>query len=178
MLTSTGNDPTHMETAVRRMIERRVEGVAIMTFGMEEVLLEDLKLRKVPLVFRRRWDRPVPGSAIFASTTCTGFGRRCSIWPRCATSRSPSSPARLHLKSAQARKQAFLSSMAEIGLEVDPALMVEGTHTIEGGIDRFGQAPGRIDPADGRAVLERHDRDGRDAEEPTKKESGFPRICR
>src|SRR2546430_12997415 len=33
------------------MIERRVEGVAIMTFGMEEVLLEDLKLRKVPLVF-------------------------------------------------------------------------------------------------------------------------------
>ena len=51
MLTSTGNDPAHMETAVRRMIERRVEGVAIMTFGMEEVLLEDLKLRKVPLVF-------------------------------------------------------------------------------------------------------------------------------
>ena len=40
-----------MESAVRRMIERRVEGVAIMTFGMEEVLLEDLKLRKVPLVF-------------------------------------------------------------------------------------------------------------------------------
>ena len=51
MLTSTGNDPTHMEAAVRRMIERRVEDVAIMTFGMEEVLLEDLKLRKVPLVF-------------------------------------------------------------------------------------------------------------------------------
>ena len=33
------------------MIERRVEGVAVMTFGMEEVLLEDLKLRQVPLVF-------------------------------------------------------------------------------------------------------------------------------
>jgi hypothetical protein len=27
-----------MESAVRRMIERRVEGVAIMTFGMEDVL--------------------------------------------------------------------------------------------------------------------------------------------
>src|SRR5512146_1145538 len=51
LLTSTGNDPTRMESAVRRMIERRVEGVAILTFGMEEVLLEDLKLRKVPLVF-------------------------------------------------------------------------------------------------------------------------------
>ena len=51
LLTSTGNDPKRMESAVRRMIERRVEGVAIMTFGMEEVLLEDLKLRQVPLVF-------------------------------------------------------------------------------------------------------------------------------
>ena len=40
LLTSTGNDPKRMETAVRRMIERRVEGVAIVTFGMEEVLLE------------------------------------------------------------------------------------------------------------------------------------------
>ncbi len=33
------------------MIERRVEGVAVMTFGMEDVLLEDLKLREIPLVF-------------------------------------------------------------------------------------------------------------------------------
>jgi len=51
LLTSTGNDPKRMESSVRRMIERRVEGVAVMTFGMEEVLLEDLKLRKVPLWF-------------------------------------------------------------------------------------------------------------------------------
>ena len=33
------------------MIERRVDGVAILTFGMEESLLDDLRLRKVPLVF-------------------------------------------------------------------------------------------------------------------------------
>src|SRR5438445_13767362 len=40
-----------MESCVCRMIERQVEGVAVMTFGMEEALLEDLKLRQVPLVF-------------------------------------------------------------------------------------------------------------------------------
>src|SRR5258708_20289635 len=51
LLTSTMNDPDRMKGSVRRMIERRVEGVAIMTFGMEEVLLEDLKLRQAPLVF-------------------------------------------------------------------------------------------------------------------------------
>jgi LacI family transcriptional regulator len=51
LLTSTGHDPKRVETAVRRMIERRVDGVAVMTFGMEDLLLEDLKLRRVPLVF-------------------------------------------------------------------------------------------------------------------------------
>src|SRR5919109_797696 len=51
LLTSTMNDPEQMESSVRRMIERQVEGVAVMTFGMEEGVLEDLKLRQVPLVF-------------------------------------------------------------------------------------------------------------------------------
>src|ERR1700720_1591338 len=51
LLTSTVHNPKRMELAVRRMIERRVEGVAILTFGMEESLVEDLRFRKVPLVF-------------------------------------------------------------------------------------------------------------------------------
>src|SRR6266849_6343253 len=33
LLTSTIPDPRRMEVAVRRMLERRVEGVAILTFG-------------------------------------------------------------------------------------------------------------------------------------------------
>src|SRR6202040_1872049 len=32
LLSSTGNDPRRMEGAVRRMLERRVEGVAVLTF--------------------------------------------------------------------------------------------------------------------------------------------------
>src|SRR6476661_7771066 len=51
LLTSTIHDPRRMEAAVRRMLERRVEGVAILTFGMEESLLDSLRFRKVPLVF-------------------------------------------------------------------------------------------------------------------------------
>src|SRR5271163_861800 len=51
LITSTAHEPKRMESSVRRMLERRVEGVAVMTFGMEEALLEDLKLRHVPLVF-------------------------------------------------------------------------------------------------------------------------------
>src|SRR2546421_4513311 len=47
LLTSTVHDPKRMEASVRRMIERRVDGVAVMTFGMEDLLLEDLKVRNV-----------------------------------------------------------------------------------------------------------------------------------
>src|SRR3979409_2140403 len=45
LVTSTVHDPERMKTSVRRMLEHRVEGVAVMTFGMEESLLDDLKLR-------------------------------------------------------------------------------------------------------------------------------------
>jgi LacI family transcriptional regulator len=138
MLTSTGNDPMHMETAVRRMIERRVEGVAIMTFGMEEVLLEDLKLRKVPLVFVDVGPARPRVSNIRIDYL---HGIRQAVQHLAALRHQNiafiSGP--LHLKSAQARKQAFLASMGEIGLEVHPALIVEGTHTIEGGIVAYGK---------------------------------------
>lgn len=138
MLTSTGNDPEHMKTAVRRMIERRVEGVAIMTFGMEEALLEDLKLRKVPLVFVDVGPARPRVSNILIDYQ---HGIRQAVQHLAALRHSTiafiSGP--LHLKSAEARKQAFLRSMREIGLEVDPALIVEGTHTIEGGIAAFGR---------------------------------------
>ncbi len=138
MLTSTGHDPKRVETAVRRMIERRVEGVAVMTFGMEEGLLEDLKLRKVPLVFA---DVGITGPHVSDIRIDYLHGIRQAVQHLAAFRHKNiafiSGP--LNLKSAQARKQAFLSSMKEIGLEVKKGLLVEGDHTIEGGIVAFGQ---------------------------------------
>src|SRR5450432_4313132 len=138
MLSSTGNDPMHMETAVRRMIERRVEGVAIMTFGMEEVLLEDLKLRKVPLVFV---DVGPPRARVSNIRIDYLHGIRQAVQHLAALrhERIAFVAGPLQLKSSMAREQAFRSSMQEIGLVVDPELIVEGTHTIEGGIEVCAQ---------------------------------------
>ena len=36
---------------VRRMIERRVDGVAVLTFGAQESLIAALQLKQIPLVF-------------------------------------------------------------------------------------------------------------------------------
>jgi hypothetical protein len=51
ILLSTVHGAKRMDTSVRRMTERRVEGIAVMTSGMEDLLIEDPQLRNVPLVF-------------------------------------------------------------------------------------------------------------------------------
>src|SRR6202453_2745075 len=51
LISSTNYDPRRMSLCIRRMLERRAEGVAVMTFGVERPLLEQLAERNVPLVF-------------------------------------------------------------------------------------------------------------------------------
>src|ERR1700742_1091419 len=51
LIGSTNYDPERMQRCIRRMVERNAEGVAVMTFGIEQPLLDQLADRKVPLVF-------------------------------------------------------------------------------------------------------------------------------
>jgi len=40
-----------MEVCVQRMLERKADGVAVMTFGIEEPLLERLASQEIAMVF-------------------------------------------------------------------------------------------------------------------------------
>jgi LacI family transcriptional regulator len=133
LLTSTVHDPKRMEVSVRRMLERRVDGVAVMTFGMEELLLEDLKLRKVPLVFV---DVGPPRPWVSNIRIDYLYGIRQAVQHLVALrhERIAFITGPLRLKSAMARKEAFLRSLGEIGLVADARLIVEGDHTTEGGM--------------------------------------------
>ena len=121
-----------MKSSVRRMIERRVEGAAIVTFGMEDILLEDLKLWDVPVVLV-----DVASTKRSASNIRIDYvtGIRQAVQHLAALRHRNiafiSGPR--DLKSAVARQQAFCQSMEEIGLRADPRLIVEGDHTLEGG---------------------------------------------
>ena len=138
LLASTGNDPARMETSVRRMIERRVDGVAVMTFGMEEGVLGDLKLRKVPLVFIDVGPQRPHVSNIRIDYL---HGIRQAVQHLAALQHKRiafiAGPAQL--KSAEARTHAFKRSMKEIGLTVDDRLIAEGNHTIESGVAACAQ---------------------------------------
>jgi LacI family transcriptional regulator len=138
LLTSTVHDSKRMKSSVRRMIERRVDGVAILTFGMEESLLDDLRLRKVPLVFV-----DVGPDVPHVSNIKVDYqnGIRQAVQHLAALRHVNiafvSGPA--HLRSALARKEAFCQSMSEIGLEVPREMVVAGDHTLEGGMRALGE---------------------------------------
>ena len=131
LLTSTVHDPKRMELSVRRMIERRVDGVAILTFGMEESLLEHLRFRKVPLVFVDVGP-DTPHIANIRIDYQNGIRQAVQHLAALRHSRIAFIAGPRQLKSANARRDAFIQSMTEIGLDGD--LIVEGTHTLEGGM--------------------------------------------
>jgi LacI family transcriptional regulator len=136
LLTSTEHDHKRMEMAVRRMLERRVDGVAILTFGMEESLIADLRFRKVPLVFV---DVAPHAPAVSNIRINYQNGIRQAVQHLAALRhvRIAFITGPLRLRSALARKLAFEESMAEIGLEIPPELMVVGNHTMDGGMSAF-----------------------------------------
>jgi LacI family transcriptional regulator len=136
LVTSTVHDTERMKTAVRRMLEHRVEGVAVMTFGMEESLLDDLKLRNVPLVLVDVGPARPRVSNIRIDYL---HGIRQAVQHLAALRHEKIAfiTGPLTLQSARARKEAFVQSMNEIGMEPEPQLVVEGDHTLEGGQQAF-----------------------------------------
>jgi len=133
LLVSTVHDPKRMDLSVRRMVERRVDGVAVMTFGMEDLLLEDPKFKKVPLVFVDVGPKRPRVSNIridYLRGIREAVGHLVELGHK--TVAFISGP--LKLKSAVARRNAFEQSAREFGLKVDSQYIVEGDHTSEGGM--------------------------------------------
>jgi LacI family transcriptional regulator len=132
LIGSTNYDAARTESLFRRMLQRNVDGVAVMTFGIEEELVQKLVEREFPLVFV---DAGPALPNIRVLKVDYGEGIRQGVQHLAALGHRHmafiSGP--LRLRSAVARRDAFLKSMAEIGLEVRAEEIVEGDHTMEGG---------------------------------------------
>ncbi|MDE3136544.1 MAG: LacI family DNA-binding transcriptional regulator [Acidobacteriota bacterium] len=133
LTTSVGHDPRRLALAVRRMIERRVEGVAIVTFGLEEALFDELKSRKIPLVFIDVGPA-LPRISNIKIDYLYGIRQAVQHLAALRHTRIAFISGPLSLKSAVARQRAFVDSMEEIGLPVNPKYLIEGNHTMEGGM--------------------------------------------
>ena len=133
LVSSTNYDPKRMALCIRRMLERKAAGVAIMTFGIEEPLLEQLAERNIPLVLVDVGPER-PGISLLRVDYHHGI--RQAVQHLAALGHRSisfiSGPKRLH--SAQSRLDAFSKSLSECGIPLNPAWVIEGDHTLEGGI--------------------------------------------
>ncbi len=132
MIGSTNYDPARTESLIRRMLQRNVDGVAVMTFGIEEDLVKKLVESEFPLVFVDAGPK-LPNIRVLKVNY--GEGIREAVQHLAALGHRSiafiSGP--LRLRSAVARRDAFLTSMSELGLTAPAAHIVEGDHTMDGG---------------------------------------------
>ena len=132
LLTSTDYLTSRMTECLRRMLERKVDGVAMMTSEMDLGLIKELSRRNVPIVFmdvgqmgpRMSHVAIDYGNGIRQAVDhVTGLGHRQIAFI--------SGPLDLH--SARTRRQAFLDGLRQHGLTPDRKMIREGMHTAEGG---------------------------------------------
>jgi len=132
LIRSTDYQTERMTACLRRMLERKVDGVAMMTSEMDVGLIEELSRRGVPMVFM---DVGQVGPKMSHVAMDYGHGIHQAVdhlvelgHKRIAFISGP-----LDLHSARTRRQAFIERMRKWGLKPEPALIREGTHTAEGG---------------------------------------------
>ena len=136
LVSSSNSDPAVLTTCVRRMLERKVEGVAVMTFGEEEPVLDQLTHRDIPMVLAEfKLDDPKTSTILLDYTTgvraavshLMGLGHRKIGFM--------AGPHKLH--SAITRENDFRTAMNEAGLHLEPAWCIECDHTLRGGVAGF-----------------------------------------
>ena len=132
LINSTRYDPARMALAVKRMLERTVEGVAIMTSEMDARLTEEIALRNVPMVFL---DVGMEGEGVSNIVVNYEQGISEAVAHLLALGHTEvgfiSGP--LALKSAAIRRSAFLGCLHAGGIVEDQRQVVVGDHTIDGG---------------------------------------------
>jgi DNA-binding LacI/PurR family transcriptional regulator len=132
ILTSTGYQTARMIGCVRRMLERKVDGVAIMTSEMDLGLIKELARRGVPLVFMDV-GRVGPRMSHVLVDYAHGVRQAVDHVAHLGHKRIAFITGPLDLHSARTRRQAFLDGLRAHGIKADPKLIREGTHTAEGG---------------------------------------------
>ncbi|HTJ30119.1 MAG TPA: LacI family DNA-binding transcriptional regulator [Acidobacteriaceae bacterium] len=133
LVSSTNYDPRRMALCIRRMLERKAEGVAVMTFGIEAPLLDQLAEREIPLVFVDTGPDS-PGVSLLKVDYHHGIRQGVQHLAALGHRNIAFISGPHHLHSAQARLEAFQQSLHECGIVVHPSFIVEGDHTHEGGI--------------------------------------------
>lgn len=130
LVANTNYDPARVELCVRRMLQRKVDGVAIMTSEMDERLITEFRSREVPLVFL---DTGTAGKLTSNIVVDYGAGVDAAAGHIVGLGHQSiafiSGP--MKLRSARIRREEFVASMRRNG--IGAGLVEEGNHQVDGG---------------------------------------------
>jgi len=133
LLSFLAQDSSLLENAARQMIERRVDGVAILTFGRENALINLFARQNVPVFVVDIESREPLVRSVHIDYE---HGIRQAVQHLAALGHLRiafvSGPE--HLKTVVQQKAAFLECMREIGLPACPQLLIDGNHTMAAGM--------------------------------------------
>jgi DNA-binding LacI/PurR family transcriptional regulator len=130
LVANTNYDPARMELCVRRMLQRKVDGVAMMTSEMDPRLIGEFQNRDIPLVFLDTGQAQELTSNIVVDYAAgvdaavehiVGLGHT-EIAFICGP---------VTLRSAQIRREAFIGCLER--RSIGAGLMEEGNHQVDGG---------------------------------------------
>ncbi len=138
LVSSSNSDPEILTSCIRRMLERKVDGVAVMTFGEEGPVIDQLVNRNVPIVLAEfKLDDPKSSTILMDYSTgiheavnhLVGLGHKKIGFL--------AGPYKLH--SAITRESDFRAAIKAAGLTVQKDWIIECDHTLKGGLAGFGR---------------------------------------
>ena len=138
LVSSSNSDPKVLSNCVRRMLERKVDGVAVMTFGEEEPILDQLVHRNVPIVLAEfKLEDPKASTILLDYST----GIRAAVEHLAALGHRQiaflAGPHMLH--SALTRENDFRAALQGCGLSTKAEWIVECDHTLKGGVGGYAR---------------------------------------
>ena len=132
IVANTSYSAERTEVCVQRMLERKVDGVAVMTSEMGSHLIERLHSRQIPMVFL---DTGVPANGISNVLVDYGAGVDDAVEHLVSLGHSRiafiSGP--MDLASARTRRHALLAALKRHRLGGESSLVEIGNHRIDGG---------------------------------------------
>jgi len=132
LISNTDYDPARMERCVIRMLQRKVDGVAVMTSEMEERLIRTFSKRQIPTIFMDT-TTSVRDASVVSVDYAAGVNQAVEHLVGLGHERIAFISGPLTLSSARVRADAFLKRLRTHRLEAEPGWIQEGDHRVEGG---------------------------------------------
>lgn len=131
-VSNTSYDSHRLRSAVERMLELRVDGVAVMTSEFDPHIISELSRRGIPIVFLDVGTVRPRISNILVDYE-NGIRQAVQHLHALGHRRLGFISGPLRLKSADMRRRALEKCMRECGLQRSKNLMREGNHCVDGG---------------------------------------------